>query len=186
MPTDYLRQVLEDGRLSDNKGRVIDFSNTMLILTSNVGAQAVLDAAGDAGRADEVRLLVLDALRETFRPEFLNRCDEFVIFRPLGREQLREIAGLQIDALRGRLTAQRITLDVSQAALDSVATLGYSPEYGARPLKRVVQREIETPLARALLKGDISEGDAVLIDVDDGSTALVVRRLGAAATEAAG
>ena len=178
-------QMLDDGRLTDGRGRTVNFKNTVVILTSNIGAQAVLDGAGDADRADEVQLRVLDALRESFRPEFLNRCDEFVIFRPLGREQLREIAGLQIDALRSRLTAQRITLDVSPAAMDSVATLGYSPEYGARPLKRVVQREVETPLARALLKGDIAEGDAVLIDVSDDSAAFVVRRVGAAAIEAA-
>ena len=141
--------------------------------------------AREVREARELEKRVLDALRESFRPEFLNRCDEFVIFRPLGREQLREIAGLQIDALRSRPTAQRITLDVSPAAMDSVATLGYSPEYGARPLKRVVQREVETPLARALLKGDIAEGDAVLIDVSDDSAAFVVRRVGAAAIEAA-
>ena len=170
-----LLQVLDDGRVTDGQGRTVNFKNTIIIMTSNLGAAAVVDGGGRPEKQDEVRLRVLDALRERYRPEFLNRLDELIIFNPLGRAEIRMITGLQLGALRQRLAARRITLDASDAALDVLADLGYSPEYGARPLKRVVARELETPLARGLVSGDFRDGDAVRVDADLDAVKLVIR-----------
>merc|ERR1719272_680941 len=156
-----LLQILDDGRATDGQGRTVNFKNTIIILTSNTGAAAVIEAEGDPNKEDEVRLKVMDALKMKYRPEFLNRLDEMVIFNPLGLAQLRAIAGLQLQALQGRLATRRITLRLADAALDALTNLGYNPEYGARPLKRVVQSELETPLARALLSQAVADGDTV-------------------------
>ena len=156
-----LLQILDDGRATDGQGRTVNFKNTIIILTSNTGAAAVIEAEGDPNKEDEVRLKVMDALKMKYRPEFLNRLDEMVIFNPLGLAQLRAIASLQLKALQGRLAARRITLTLADEALDALTDLGYNPEYGARPLKRVVQSELETPLARALLSQAVADGDTV-------------------------
>ena len=170
-----LLQVLDDGRLTDGQGRTVNFKNTVVILTSNQGSHHILAANRDPTKTEEARLLVLDALREKYRPEFLNRLDEFVLFEPLRKEELRSIVKLQVEALKQRLAPKRISLQLSQAALDVLVDLGYSPEYGARPLKRVVQKELETALARGILGGDYGEGDTVLVDPDSRTAKLVLR-----------
>merc|ERR1712146_490604 len=152
--SNVLLQVLDDGRITDGQGRTVNFRNTIIILTSNIGASTIVEAQGEPTRQDEVRLKVLDQLRGTYRPEFLNRLDDIVLFQPLQKRQLRMIARLTLQALIARLAAKEITLDVSDAALDVLTDLGYSPEYGAHPLKRTVQRELESPLARALVANE--------------------------------
>jgi ATP-dependent Clp protease ATP-binding subunit ClpB len=161
-----LLQVLDDGRVTDGQGRTVNFKNTIIILTSNIGAQTIVEANGDVDKQDEVRLKVLDQLRSTYRPEFLNRLDELVLFNPLQKNELRQIGILALAALTQRLAAKDIDFEVSGAALGVLTDLGYSPEYGARPLKRVLQRELETPIARGLISGKFVEGDGLLVDVD--------------------
>lgn len=170
-----LLQLLDDGRVTDGQGRTVNFKNCVVILTSNVGAEDILRGAGDESKADETRLLVLDKLRSTYRPEFLNRLDEFVIFNSLSRSELDQIARLQLRALAKRLAARSIALDVTDAALGVIIELGFNPEFGARPLKRVVQREVESPLARGILAGEFTEGDTVTVDADMDSTQLTLR-----------
>merc|ERR1712146_679367 len=169
-----LLQVLDDGRITDGQGRTVNFKNTIIILTSNTGSQPIIEAAGDPARQDEVRLLVLDQLRSTYRPEFLNRLDDLIIFNPLQKEQLAMIARLTLQGLESRLHAREIVLRVSDAAINVLSDLGYSPEYGARPLKRVVQRELETPIARGLIGGEFLDGDTLAVDADMENTRLLI------------
>ncbi len=159
-----LLQVLDDGRLTDGQGRTVDFRNVVMIMTSNVGSDAILSASDPA----EVRTHVEAALRATFRPEFLNRIDETVIFHRLGREELREIVDLQLARVVERLAARRIALEVTDAARDAIAEVGYDPAFGARPLKRAIQRMVENPLALRLLEGGAKDGDAVVVDAGAG------------------
>ena len=160
-------QILDDGRLTDSQGRVVDFKNTIIIMTSNIGSDLILDISGDDSRYDEMRNRVMAAMRENFRPEFLNRIDEIIIFHALKKEQLRQIVKLQTQYLEERLSEQKLSLKLSQEALDFLAEVGYDPVYGARPLKRAVQRYLETPIAQALLRGEYSEGDTLFADVAD-------------------
>ncbi|NBD18996.1 MAG: ATP-dependent chaperone ClpB [Cyanobacteria bacterium] len=160
-------QILDDGRLTDSQGRVVDFKNTIIIMTSNIGSDLILDVAGDDSRYDEMYNRVMGAMRDSFRPEFLNRIDEIIIFHALQRDQLRDIVRLQTQYLEDRLSEQKLSLKLSQEALDFLADIGYDPVYGARPLKRAVQRYVETPIAKSLLKGDFSEGDTLFADVAD-------------------
>jgi ATP-dependent Clp protease ATP-binding subunit ClpA len=146
-----LLQVLDDGRLTDGQGRTVDFSNSVLIMTSNLG-----------GGADE--RTVMNVVRNHFKPEFLNRIDEIVVFHPLTQEHIREIVMFQVEHLRARLAERNLGLELTDAALDHLATVGYDPDYGARPLKRVIQKEIADSVALGLLKGDYSDGDVVVID----------------------
>jgi ATP-dependent Clp protease ATP-binding subunit ClpB len=166
-------QILDDGRLTDGQGRTVDFKNTILIMTSNIGSNRILDFSGH-GAADYavMRATVLDELRRHFRPEFLNRVDEIVVFQALTQEQLGRIVELQLDRLRARLTDRRIVLDVSDSALKHLVKVGYDPVYGARPIKRAVQRELETPLGRRILAGEVRDGQNVLVDYDERSGAL--------------
>ncbi len=157
-------QVLDDGRLTDGQGRTVDFRNTVIIMTSNIGSQYIM---GDLDEAT-MRARVLEAMRNHFRPEFLNRVDDIVIFHRLGREQLREIAEIQLNALRGLLARRNVSLSLTEAATDLLIEEGYDPVYGARPLKRVLQRRIIDPLAVRLIQGDVREGDHVVVEVDDG------------------
>jgi ATP-dependent Clp protease ATP-binding subunit ClpB len=163
-----LLQVLDDGRLTDGQGRVVDFKNTVVIMTSNVGSQLILGYRGgdDTAAFETMRAEVLEALRRQFRPEFLNRVDEIVVFHSLSREQLKEIVEIQLERLRARLTERHITLELTDAAREHLAAVGYDPNYGARPLKRAIQKELETPLGRLLLKGDVSDGQKVIVDRD--------------------
>ena len=160
-----LLQVLDDGRLTDSQGRTVDFKNTVLIMTSNIGSPQILEAQQRRASYDEVRSLVLAELREHFRPEFLNRVDETVVFHPLETEQLTKIVEIQLERLRSRLTERRISLSVTPAALRYLGERGYDPVYGARPLKRLIQQELETPLARQLVKGELRDGETATVDL---------------------
>jgi ATP-dependent Clp protease ATP-binding subunit ClpB len=166
-----LLQLLDDGRLTDGQGRTVDFKNTVIIMTSNVGNTWLSEYEGLD--EEEVQRRVRQRLREEgFRPEFLNRIDEIVIFHPLTAERIKEIVDIQINRLRPRLAERHITLQVSEAARELLASEGYDPHFGARPLKRVIQREVENRLARALLDGTIRDGDRVLIDTHQGKIVL--------------
>ncbi len=162
-----LLQVLDDGRLTDSQGRTVDFKNTVLIMTSNIGSPQILEAQQRRASYDEVCALVMAELRVYFRPEFLNRVDETVVFHPLETEQLTKIVEIQLERLRARLTERRISLSVTPAALRYLGERGYDPVYGARPLKRLIQQEIETPMARQLVKGDMRDGDMATVDLKD-------------------
>jgi ATP-dependent Clp protease ATP-binding subunit ClpB len=161
-----LLQILDDGRLTDGHGRTVDFRNTVIIMTSNLGSQRII-AAGPNQDAD-MRREVMDALRQHFRPEFLNRIDETIIFKQLTREQITEIVDIQLAAVSERLAERRMSITLTNEARELIATLGYDPNFGARPLKRVIQKHILDPLALKLLSGDIREGEEVVVDVHDG------------------
>jgi ATP-dependent Clp protease ATP-binding subunit ClpB len=166
-----LLQVLDDGRLSDNQGHTVDFTNTLIIMTSNLGSQAIQRITEEGGDEADMREAVNAALQGRFLPEFLNRIDETIIFHPLRRNQIRRIVDLQVRRLQQRLQQREIGLEVSDAARDQLAEEGYDPVYGARPLKRVIQQQLENPLSTELLKGDYREGDTILIDAhEDGFT----------------
>ncbi|MFP4135205.1 MAG: ATP-dependent chaperone ClpB [Halothece sp.] len=160
-------QILDDGRLTDSQGRNVDFKNTIIIMTSNIGSDLILDVSGDDSRYDEMRDRVMNAMRDNFRPEFLNRIDEMIIFHALQRDELRQIVRLQTQYLEDRLSEQKLSLKLSEEALDFLAEVGYDPVYGARPLRRAVQRYLETPIAKSLLRGEFSEGDTIFADVSD-------------------
>ncbi|MBM5815219.1 MAG: ATP-dependent chaperone ClpB [Cyanobacteria bacterium K_Offshore_surface_m2_239] len=158
-------QILDDGRVTDGQGRTVDFTNTVLILTSNIGSASILDLAGDPARHAEMEKRVNEALRAHFRPEFLNRLDESIIFHSLKAEELREIVELQVKRLAKRLEEKKLGLRLDGEALDWLAGVGYDPVYGARPLKRAIQRELETPIAKAILAGTFAPGLAIAVDV---------------------
>jgi ATP-dependent Clp protease ATP-binding subunit ClpB len=162
-----LLQVLDDGRLTDSQGRTVDFKNTVLIMTSNIGSPQILEAQQRRASYEEVCSLVMVELRQHFRPEFLNRVDETVVFHPLETEQLTKIVGIQLERLRARLTDRRISLSVTPAALRYLGERGYDPVYGARPLKRLIQQEVETPMARQLVKGELRDGETAVVDLKD-------------------
>jgi ATP-dependent Clp protease ATP-binding subunit ClpB len=172
-----LLQLLDDGRLTDGQGRTVDFRNTIVIMTSNVGSEFIYRG----GEEEVVRERVEEALRATFRPEFRNRVDEVVIFQRLSREQLADIVELQAAGLRGRLASRRIELELTDAAKRVLVDHGYDPAYGARPLKRTVQRELENPLAMMVLQGEVGENDTVVVDADGDQLEIAVRRAAAAA-----
>jgi ATP-dependent Clp protease ATP-binding subunit ClpB len=168
---DILLQVLDDGRLTDGQGRTVDFRNTLLILTSNLGSSYLADPTlSDEQKHDAV----MAAVRGAFKPEFLNRLDEVVLFDPLGMDELSQIVGLQVQALARRLSARRITLEVSDAAREWLALTGFDPAYGARPLRRLIQSSIGDGLAKAMLAGDVKDGDTVRVDLDDSKERLTV------------
>ena len=158
-----LLQVLDDGRLTDGQGRTVDFRNTVLIMTSNIRSA--------------------EAMREHFRPEFLNRIDEIVVFEALSREQIGEIVDLQLERLRARLAERHITIELTDAAKEALGDAGWDPAYGARPLKRAVQRLLENPLALRLLEGDFADGDTIRVDAQNGD--LVFMKTAAAEAAAA-
>ncbi len=162
-------QILDDGRLTDGQGRTVDFRNTIVIMTSNIGSDRILDYKGSFDGADYavMRATVLDELRRHFRPEFLNRVDETIVFHALSEDQLAQIVEIQLARVRARLADRRITLELSDAAKRHLVRSGYDPTYGARPLKRTIQRELETPLGRKILAGDVSDGATVDVGYDD-------------------
>ena len=160
-----LLQILDDGRLTDSHGRTVDFRNTVIILTSNLGSPLILEGLQKGWPYERIRDEVFKVLQQHFRPEFLNRLDEIVVFRPLTKEQIRQIVEIQLSYLRARLAEKRISLELTEAAKDFLAERGYDPVFGARPLRRVIQRELETPLAQKILAGEVKEGDRVQVDV---------------------
>jgi ATP-dependent Clp protease ATP-binding subunit ClpB len=163
-----LLQLLDDGRLTDAQGRTVDFRNTIVIMTSNLGSQWITER-GLSWEA--IRDRVMEAVREHFRPELLNRIDDIVIFRQLGLEQIEQIVEIQLQGLRRRLAERKITLELTPAAAALLAREGFDPVYGARPLKRTIQREIVQPLAMRLLQGKFRDGDTVVLDAEDGALA---------------
>ena len=175
-----LLQVLDDGRLTDSKGRVVDFKNTVLIMTSNLGAGFLQsDALKDEMTFAHAQESVMKVLREHFRPEFLNRVDDVVIFRPLGEEQLTHIVDLRLKDLERMLADRHITIELTPAARHLLFTSGYDRAYGARPLKRAIQRLVQDPLAMKILDGEVLHGDAVRIDAAKGALQFeVVSRAG--------
>ncbi|MFN9570664.1 MAG: ATP-dependent chaperone ClpB [Cyanobacteriota bacterium] len=160
-------QILDDGRVTDGQGRTVDFTNTVLILTSNIGSASILDLAGDPARHGEMEKRVNEALRAHFRPEFLNRLDETIIFHSLKAEELRQIVDLQVKRLAKRLEERKLGLQLDGEALDWLAGVGYDPVYGARPLKRAIQRELETPIAKAILGGTFPAGATIAVNVEN-------------------
>ncbi|HEY2909356.1 MAG TPA: AAA family ATPase, partial [Gemmataceae bacterium] len=172
-----LLQLLDDGRLTDGQGRTVDFKNTIVIMTSNVGSQRILQYKGThIGEVyDRMKDAVMDELRKGFRPEFLNRIDEIIVFHALTQGELTKIVEIQLNRLRDRLADRKIAIHLTDAAKKHVVEIGYEPSYGARPLKRTIQKEIETPLARLLLKGDVRDGTTVEVDYDAGTAALAFR-----------
>jgi ATP-dependent Clp protease ATP-binding subunit ClpB len=159
-----LLQVLDDGRLTDGQGRTVDFRNTVIVMTSNLGSQIIQEMAGEEHYA-AMKNAVMEVVGSHFRPEFINRVDEVVVFHPLGREQIRAITGIQLDDLRRRMADRDLKLEVSDAALDRLGEAGFDPVYGARPLKRAIQHQVENPLAQAILSGRFTPGDTVRVDV---------------------
>jgi ATP-dependent Clp protease ATP-binding subunit ClpB len=157
-----LLQLLDDGRLTDGHGRTVDFRNTVVIMTSNMGSHLFRDYQSP----EKVRPLIMNELRNTLRPEFLNRIDEVVIFAPLSRDQITAIVDIQLGYLRRRLEARRMTLEVTDAAKALLAREGYDPTFGARPLKRTIQRLVQDPLALKLLEGEFRDGDTVVVDAE--------------------
>ncbi len=179
-------QIMDDGRLTDGKGRVVDFKNTIIIMTSNIGSVYLQDLGmhHDAEQVAEAHKQVMEALRAHFKPEFLNRVDDIVIFNPLGKEQLTKIVDLRLEDLRKLLAERKISLDLTPAAKELVFTEGYDPNYGARPLKRAIQRVVQDPLAMKILDGEVLLGDHVTVDVDKKQHKLtfkVAKRVGVAA-----
>jgi ATP-dependent Clp protease ATP-binding subunit ClpB len=160
-------QLLDDGRLTDSKGNTVNFKNTICIFTSNIGSQDILDlnSSREIGDEEIMKQRVTQAMRDYFRPEFLNRIDEFVIFNSLSRKNIREIVLLEVKRLENRLTERQMRLALSDAALDYLADVGFDPVYGARPLKRTIQRELETVVAQGILRGDYGDGDTIVVDM---------------------
>jgi ATP-dependent Clp protease ATP-binding subunit ClpB len=161
-----LLQVLDDGRLTDGQGRTVDFRNTVVVMTSNLGSQVIQELAGEDNYA-EMKEAVMEIVSQHFRPEFINRIDEAVVFHPLGQGQIRSICKIQIDLLRQRLQERDLGFDISEAALDLLGEVGFDPVYGARPLKRAIQRQLENPLANQILSGQFVAGDVIKVDVVD-------------------
>jgi ATP-dependent Clp protease ATP-binding subunit ClpA len=179
-----LLQIMDDGRLTDGHGRTVDFRNTVIIMTSNLGSQYLqrFDPEGEA-QFEMARIQVLEEVRRTFRPEFLNRIDEIVVFRPLSRREIRSIVDLQLRLLEERLAGQKIAVDLTDGARDYLAREGYSPDFGARPLRRLIQRDVENHLAKMVLGGELRSGQVAVVDYQNGSLAFTVREAVTAAAE---
>ena len=170
-----LLQVLDDGRLTDGQGRTVDFRNTVIIMTSNLGSHLIQEMSGEANY-ERMKAAVMEVVGTHFRPEFINRIDETVVFHPLDREEIRQIADIQLNNLRKRLAARDLGIQITDAALDLLAEAGFDPVYGARPLKRAIQQQVENPLAQQILGGKFMPGDTIAVGVEEGRltfTALV-------------
>jgi ATP-dependent Clp protease ATP-binding subunit ClpB len=171
-----LLQVLDDGRITDSQGRSVSFANTVIVMTSNIGSETIINTLlGETANkkntspsSEKMRLEVTNALRTHFRPEFLNRIDETVIFEPLPKEALRSIVSIQIQRIEQMLADRKLKIDISDKALDYIANVGYDPVYGARPLKRAIQRELQNPIATKILENTFLPGDTICIDAPDG------------------
>jgi len=172
-----LLQVLDDGRLTDGQGRTVDFRNTLIIMTSNLGGQRILEYRGAFGGREYERMkeTALDEMRRHCRPEFLNRVDEFIVFHALSRDHLKQIVEIQLASLRTRLADRQIQIELSEAARDYLVDVGYDPNYGARPIKRAIQKHVENPLGRLIIQGAIADGQKAVVDFDRAGDKLVVR-----------
>ena len=162
-----LLQVLDDGRLTDGQGRTVDFRHTVIVMTSNLGSHVIQEKAG-ASNYDDMKASVLEIVGDHFRPEFVNRIDDVVVFHPLERDHIRQITGIQVATLAKRLKANGITIDVTDSALDMLGEAGFDPIYGARPLRRAIQTHLENRLAREILGGEFAKGDTIRIDWKEG------------------
>jgi ATP-dependent Clp protease ATP-binding subunit ClpB len=159
-----LLQVLDDGRITDSQGRTIDFCNTIIVMTSNVGSEHILNVAGEDSDYEKMYKLVTQSLRKHFRPEFLNRIDDTIIFHGLKRSEMGNIVRIQLQRIKKLLAEQKIGIELTDAAVDRVVEAGYDPIYGARPLKRAIQRELENPIATKILENTFVEGDTITVD----------------------
>ncbi len=155
--------MLDDGRLTDGHGRTVDFRNTVIVMTSNLGSQRVQELSGESNY-EQMKSEVMEILAQHFRPEFINRVDDTVVFHPLSRDQIRVIVDIQLEYLRARLADRDMSIELSETARDRLANAGYDPVYGARPLRRAIQQQVEDPLAQAILKGSFGPGDTIRID----------------------
>nr|WP_315862231.1 ATP-dependent chaperone ClpB [Halomicronema hongdechloris] len=164
-----LLQVLDDGRITDGQGRLVDFRNTVIVMTSNIGSDHILDVAGSDAQYEAMRKRVMQALRSHFRPEFLNRVDDLILFHALGRQQLRQIVAIQVQRIQRLLADQKLQIELSESALDYIAEVGYDPVYGARPLKRAIQKELENPIATKILENAFPAGSIIQAERADGS-----------------
>jgi ATP-dependent Clp protease ATP-binding subunit ClpB len=176
-----LLQVLDDGRLTDGQGRTVDFRNTVIVMTSNLGSQLIQELAGEANY-ERMKSAVMEIVGQHFRPEFINRVDDVVVFHPLGMEHIRAIVDIQVGYLRKRLAERDMELELDDAARTLLGEAGFDPVYGARPLKRAIQHQLENPLAQSILRGDFGPGDRILVTARDG--ALAFEKQGSAPTEA--
>jgi ATP-dependent Clp protease ATP-binding subunit ClpB len=161
-----LLQVFDDGRLTDGKGKTVDFTNTVIIMTSNIASQQIQELTEEDGADWEIEAHVKDTLKQFFKPEFLNRVDEVIVFQMLQKEHLRQIVDIQLKRLAVRLRDRHVTLEFTDAARDQIMDEGYDPVFGARPLKRAIQQRLENPLAAQLLQQDFSDGDTIRVDAD--------------------
>lgn len=175
-----LLQILDDGRVTDSQGRTVNFKNAVIILTSNIGSASILEAMET--EPETVKERVTSQVRTHFRPEFINRIDEFIIFQGLQKDQIKSIVRLQADRVQNRLADKKMLMDLTEDAVDHLAEKGYDPAFGARPVKRVVQQELETALAKGILRGDFDEGDTIVVEAPGGAEAqgLVLKRKGGA------
>jgi ATP-dependent Clp protease ATP-binding subunit ClpB len=163
-----LLQIFDDGRLTDGQGRTVDFKNTVIIMTSNIGSQYLLEGVTDRGEIEEAaKNRVMSELRQHFRPEFLNRVDDIVLFKPLTLQEVEQIVGLMTEDLSKRLAERHVKVEITDSARRFIAESGYDPVYGARPLRRFIQRELETRIGRALIAGDIPEGNIIRVDLKE-------------------
>ena len=159
-----LLQVLDDGRLTDGQGRTVDFRNTVIVMTSNLGSDLIQEMSGEENYP-AMKAAVMGVVGRHFRPEFVNRIDETVVFHPLAADQIRHIADIQLQWLRKRLAERELSIEITDAFMDRLAAVGYDPVYGARPLKRAIQQELENPLAQRILSGEFVPGDTIRVDV---------------------
>jgi ATP-dependent Clp protease ATP-binding subunit ClpB len=162
-----LLQVLDDGRLTDGQGRTVDFRNTVIIMTSNLGSQVIQELAGE-GNYQRMKNAVMEIVQQHFRPEFINRVDDIVVFHPLGTEQIRAIVDIQLAYLRRRLLERNMELELDDKARDTLGEAGFDPVYGARPLRRAIQQQIENPLSQGILKGEFLPGNRIRVGVSGG------------------
>jgi ATP-dependent Clp protease ATP-binding subunit ClpB len=171
-----LLQILDDGRLTDAQGRTVDFKNTVIIMTSNIGSQQLLEGIQGTEIPEGVKNMVLSQLRQEFRPEFLNRVDEIVVFKPLTLPEIEQIVDLLLDELRERLVEHSISLELTEPARVRIARNGYDPVYGARPLKRYIQRTLETQIGRKIVAGEVPDGSTIHVDEQGGELLIDVKR----------
>ena len=169
-----LLQVLDDGRLTDGQGRTVDFRNTVIVMTSNLGSQMIQELSGDTPESyTQMKAAVMGVVQAHFRPEFINRLDDIVVFHPLDKAQIKQIARIQLRGLEKRLAERGIRIELSDKAFDLLGNVGFDPVYGARPLKRAIQQQIENPLAQEILSGKFGSGDVVRVDAEGGKLAFV-------------